>query len=430
MSATMLRRVSRDDVRLGMFIRSFEGSWLQHPFWRRNFVLENPSDLAKLLASDVVGVLIDDEKGVAPDPGPSFALPAALPPSRPIARVAPQPVPVRAHSLALPPECSAAEEYSRASQTVRKARKAVMKMFGEARLGRAISTAGIAPLVDEIAQSVARSPAALIGIARLKSKDEYTYMHSVAVCALMINLARHIGLDESLIRDVGMAGLLHDIGKMAMPDGVLTKAGGLTDDEYAIVRGHPERGHELLVNSPDVPAIALDVCLHHHEKMDGTGYPHGLTGDAISLHARMGAICDVYDAITSNRPYKDAWTPTDSLARMLEWEGHFDTDLLDRFVRSVGIFPIGMLVRLRSNRLAVVVAENKADPTLPRVRAFYSIMDRAIVEPEELTVSANLRGDQIVGREMPERWGLAANWDALSARIVAGAPLGELMQAP
>jgi len=284
-------------------------------------------------------------------------------------------------------------------------------MFGEARMGRAIEISGVAPLVEEITESVARNPSALIDIARLKKKDEYTYMHSVAVCALMINLARTLEMDGDLVREIGLAGLLHDVGKMAVPDPVLNKPGKLTDDEYAVVREHPQRGYDLVVGSPGAPAIAAEVVLHHHERFDGTGYPHGLKGEEISLYARMGAICDVYDAITSNRPYKDGWAPAASIERMLEWEGQFDPRLLDAFIRSIGIYPVGTLVRLRSNRLGIVVAENKREPARPRVKAFYAIHERAMIKPEPVALGASLRGDAIMNREPPEHWNLG-DWAA------------------
>lgn len=401
-----------------MFIQKMEGSWLQHPFWRRSFLLTDPKDLARLKASDVPAVLVDDERSIRPDPLP-MAPPAAAPvPAAPRAPSRPS-VP---HPALLERPCTVAQEYGRATRIVAKSRRAVMTMFGDARLGNAVRAGAVAPLVDEIASSVARNPAALIGIVRLKSKDEYTYMHSVAVCALMISLARAMELDDALIRDIGMAGLLHDIGKMAVPEALLNKPGRLSDDEFATIRSHPERGHALLAQSGEVPDIALDVCLHHHEKMDGTGYPHGLAGPAISLHARMGAICDVYDAITSARCYKSAWAPTEAIQHMLDWQGHFDEPLLGRFVRSLGIYPVGMLVRLRSNRLGVVIDENRADLTRPRVRAFYSIPDRAFMPPEELIVSTTLKGDQIVGLERPEHWNLG-DWEGLRARLVAGEPI-------
>lgn len=398
----MLQRIRRDQVKLGMFIESFDCSWFGHPFWRHRFLLSDPADLETLRDSGVDAILIDDAKGLGVAPAPSPVAPA------------PSPTPRRSA-----PSRGAAREFARAVKIVERSKEQVKKMFAEARLGKAIEAAGLAPLVDEIAESVARNPSALLSVARLKARHEYTYMHSIAVCALMINLARRLKLDEALIRDIGMAGMLHDVGKMAVPDSVLNKAGKLTPREFATVKTHPERGHALLKKSGGVPDIALDVCLHHHERVDGSGYPHGLKGDEISLFARMAAVCDVYDAITSNRSYKDAWTPADALANMIEWRGHFDTAVLGAFIQSIGIYPIGTLVRLSSGRLAVVINENPDDLTRPLVRAFYSIEDKRHVPLQDVRPSNSAAGDRIVGQEDPGRWGFT-DWSSRCTAIIAG----------
>ena len=218
-----------------------------------------------------------------------------------------------------------AEEVKRAAKICANGKAAVVSMFQEVRMGNAISAEAAGELVDEISSSVLRNPGALISLARLKTADDYTYMHSVAVCALMVALARQLGLDEKDTREAGMAGLLHDLGKALMPMDVLNKPGKLTDAEFTIIKSHPVEGHRLLVEGKSASAIVLDVCLHHHEKVDGSGYPDRLPGDKISLHAKMGAVCDVYDAITSNRPYKAGWDPAESIRKMTEWsKGHFD----------------------------------------------------------------------------------------------------------
>ena len=421
----MLRRVPLDEVQLGMFVHAMEGSWLQHPFWKKRFVLDSEHDLRRLRDSDIPGIIIDDERGAAlgPKADPAHAPMISSPARKPRAasnRISEDEFakPRAAIDPLSTTPCSVAEETERARTIVGKSKRAVMKMFGEARLGRVVEAADVAPLVDEISASVARNPSALINVARLKNKDEYTYMHSVAVCALMVNLARTLELNEVLVRELGLAGMLHDLGKMAVPDPVLNKPGKLTDEEFAVVREHPQRGYDLLVQAEDAPAIAAEVVLHHHEKYDGTGYPHGLKGEAISLHARMAAICDVYDAITSNRPYKDGWAPSESIARMLEWEGHFDPKLLDAFVRSIGIYPVGTLVRLRSNRLGLIVAENRREPTHPKVKAFYSIYERALTKPEIVPIGSSLRDDAIIKRELPEHWNLG-DWPRLHKELMA-----------
>jgi putative nucleotidyltransferase with HDIG domain len=425
----MLKRVNRDQVRLGMYIHGLEGSWMSHPFWRRRFLLTNPDDVLALHASDVHGVIIDESKGDSLEPPLADVSSEPRPAQRtakPALHRLPH-LPLKAVMAARPDPAVAERE--RATKVAQRSLKTMRGVFDGVRLGRAIRSAEVLSVVDEISASVARDRSALIGITRMKSKDEYTYMHSVAVCALMVNLARELGLDDAIVRDLGMAGLLHDIGKMEVPDALLNKAGRLSDAEFDVVRRHTVQGHELLSNGARVPAAALDICLHHHERMDGTGYPFGLSGDALSLHARMGAICDVYDALTSNRAYKAAWQPAQAVAAMHGWEGHFDSPLLFKFFRSIGVFPPGMLVRLLSNQLAVVL-DNGRRASRPRVRIFYAVADWDFVPVRDVTLREGT-GETAISEENPVHWGFDG-WDDLRNLIVAtppGAPVVPMQSA-
>jgi HD-GYP domain-containing protein (c-di-GMP phosphodiesterase class II) len=277
-------------------------------------------------------------------------------------------------------------------------------MFNEARMGKAIEADNVMPLVADISSSVARNPGALISIARLKSADDYTYMHSVAVCGLMIALSRQLNFDAGQMREAGMAGLLHDVGKMAIPLEVLNKPGKLTDAEFALIKGHPAAGHAMLKDGRGITEVSLDVCLHHHEKIDGSGYPHRLAGDDISLYAKMGAVCDIYDAVTSERPYKKGWDPAEAVHKMASWsKGHFDERVFQAFVKSVGIYPVGCLVRLQSGRLGVVVDQTNASLLTPKVKVFFSTKSQVRLPPEVVDLSRT--PDRIVSQEDPAKWG-------------------------
>ncbi|MDO9620243.1 MAG: HD-GYP domain-containing protein [Pseudomonas sp.] len=395
----MLKCIAVTDVRVGMYIHEFCGAWMDHPFWKSKFLLKSEKDLQRIKASSIGELWIDVSKGVDVEVGTASVSPeevAAEAEAALLAAVQSPPV-----SLAVSME----DEMQRAVKLCARSKAAVVSMFGDARMGQALQFEQAGELVEEISDSIMRHPNALISLARLKNADEYTYMHSVAVCALMIALARNLGLNEGQVREAGLAGLLHDIGKMAIPNEVLNKPGKLTDNEFATVRDHPEAGSRMLIESKQVSALVLDVCLHHHEKVDGTGYPHRLAGEQISLYARMGAVCDVYDAITSNRPYKQGWDPAESIRKMAEWKGHFDPVVFQAFVKTVGIYPVGSLVRLESGRIGVVMEQQAKSLLAPRVKVFFSAKSKTPIPQEILDLSKLVGRDKIVGRESAEEWG-------------------------
>ena len=171
------------------------------------------------------------------------------------------------------------------------------------------------------------------------------------------------------------------------------------------MRQHPVAGHALLLEAQGADDIALDVCLHHHEKIDGSGYPHKLRDSEISLFAKMGAVCDVYDAVTSERPYNKGWDPAETIRRMAEWKGHFDPTIFQLFVKSIGIYPVGSLVRLESGKLAVVMEQNAQALTAPLIKIFFSIKSKAQLTPTVVNLARPGCTEKIVGRELPENWG-------------------------
>ncbi|WP_108095385.1 HD-GYP domain-containing protein [Pseudomonas sp. GV071] len=412
----MLKRIAVTDLCLGMFIHEFCGSWMEHPFWKTKFLLNTAKDLQRILDSGIEEVWIDPTKGLDVPDG-SIALSAAEVAAEVeqllVAEVAIE-VPHKPISVALE------EEVKRAQQLCARSKDAVVAMFGEVRMGQAIDAARVTELVEEITESVIRNPDAMISLARLKTSDEYTYMHSVAVCALMIALARQLGLSEDMVRDAGVAGLLHDIGKMMIPDAILNKPGKLTDAEFTTMRDHPMAGLKLLKDNRDINAIVLDVCLHHHEKIDGSGYPHRLAGDQISLFAKMGAVCDVYDAITSNRPYKSGWDPAESIRKMAEWsKGHFDQVIFQAFVKSVGIYPTGSLVRLESGRLGIVMDQHATSLLTPRVKVFFMAKSKTPIQQQVIDLAKLVGREKIIGREAPEDWNfprLEELWSGLPSK--------------
>ena len=411
----MLKKIAVADLRLGMHIQAFCGSWMDHPFWRSKFVLDAEEDLQLVLRSAVREVWIDTSKGLDVDTGTTALEVAGTEEQAAAAEVAQLETTV---DRALAP-VSTAEELARAAAICNSARGAITSMFTDARMGKAINTEVARQVARDIADSVTRNSGALISLARLKTADDYSYMHSVAVCALMVALSRQLGLSDEEARVAGFAGLMHDLGKMDVPLEVLNKPGKLSDAEFAVVRRHTQFGHQRLLDAGINEPVVLDVCLHHHERLDGTGYPNRLAGEQISLMARMGAVCDIYDAITSNRPYKAGWDPSESLRRMAEWVGgHLDNRVFQAFVRSLGIYPIGSLVMLSSGKLAVVVDQTKGSLLKPMVKTVFSTKSSERVVPELIDLSSPHNRHTIVGREDPTKWNIPGLDELWSGQVL------------
>jgi putative nucleotidyltransferase with HDIG domain len=397
----MLKRILVHQLTPGMYIHELCGSWMEHSFWRLKFVLREAGDLQRIRDSGIAELWIDTSRGLDVEGGLSQGEVAAQ-----VERELAQALHTELPASVQAPEPAPTNGFAEAAQLREKGLRRMQSLFSEVRMGKSIHMEGCAQTVEDIIGSVGSHPGALISLLRLKNQDEYTYLHSVAVCALMVSLARTLGLSAEVIREVGVAGLLHDIGKARIPLLVLNKPAKLSDEEFALIRCHPTFGHALLTENKAASALSLDVCLHHHEKADGSGYPHGLKLAQISLHAKMGAVCDVYDAVTSSRPYKDAWAPGEAVRQMAQWKGHFDPVVFKAFVKTVGIYPVGTLVRLKSQRLGVVLDQGGSTLLTPRVKVFFCATQRKRVPERVLDLSEPGTDDGIVGVESPVAWGL------------------------
>lgn len=384
-----LKKISVNNLIPGMYFSGFDGPWIDNPFWKNKFLITNLKEVTQAQTSGFEHCWIDVSKGKEVQESSLTAEEHEL-----LSDIASG---LSEESLDL------LYEVEDAKRLYDQAKEITQTMFKQVRLGKAIDTAECLRLVDEIAASVTRGSSILTSVVRLKQADEYSYIHSVAVCALMVSLGKTLGMDDASCKEAGLAGYLHDVGKAFIPLEVLNKPGKLTDQEFRIVQRHPTLGYEYLRGDPKVPDYASTVCLHHHEKLDGSGYPGKQQGNAITVYARMAAICDVYDAITSDRPYKQGWDPAESIAQMASWDGHFDRPMFLAFVRTLGIYPVGSIVKLKSGRRGLVIKQNHNDLTKPVVKAF-TISDSFEVLHTELVDLGSTSAEDGITERSGEDW--------------------------
>lgn len=376
----MIKLIPVSELLPGMFLHKLEVFWVQDSLVRNQMLLTDPRQIQAIKTSGTENVWIDLSKSVPHASVPGEAISA----------------------ITIVPSVFESE-VEIARRIFQQGKAQVRAMFNEARMGNSINLASTMVLVDEIAGSIKRHPSALISVARLKNHDDYTWLHSMAVCALMVLLAQKMGYDEKQTLDAGLGGLLHDIGKAAVPYELLNKPGKLTDEEFTIMKQHPVMGAQMLMEA-EAPKNIIDIALHHHEKFDGSGYPHKLAGHEISELSRMAAVCDVYDAITSMRPYKEGWNPAEAMHRMASWHGHFDREVFHMFVKSLGIYPVGSLVRLASGRVALVTEAGNKSLLRPKVNIFYSLHTQREILPEALDLADSFCSDSIIGPEDSALW--------------------------
>ncbi len=395
----MIKKISTQDLKLGMFIHDLNAAWVQHGFWRQSFMLRREDDLQKIRESGILEMYIDTLRGLDSDPHPE----------RPDADQALSEQLADGPASLLPPapRVSLAEEMLQAREIRQEAALVVNAMMEDVRLGKQIEFERIEPVVARITDSITRNQGALLSLLRLKERDTYTFQHSMSVATLLVAFARSLELPEHIVLQAGMGGMVHDIGKMRIPDEVLNKPGRLSDEEFHVMRSHVLLGLEILERTPGVTPEAYEISGQHHERYSGTGYPDGLHGFEINQLGRMAAIVDTYDAMTANRVYQSGTEPMVVLRKLFEWsKEHFDPGLVQAFIQSVGIYPSGSLVRLDSGRLAVVLDQNRDQVLHPRLRLVFDPVRRQSLPPVEIDLADPHVTDRILGPENPADWGL------------------------
>jgi putative nucleotidyltransferase with HDIG domain len=394
----MLKKIQSQQIKVGMFIDHMDCAWMNHPFFKTRFQIKDEKTIEKISASGINHVIIDTLKGTDVDAAPTL--------DEVQRSLQTESERITETRTGLSNKVPRKEEIDNAKAIVTDANKIVCNLMNDVRLGKQVEIQTIEPITERIITSVLRNKDALISLSRIKNKDEYTYLHSVSVSGLMVAFARSVGLDKDTIKQIGTGSLLHDIGKVRIPPEILNKPGKLTEAEFSLMKTHAEHSREILASASGISSQALKIAVEHHERIDGTGYPEGLKDEEISAVGQMSAIVDVYDALTSERCYKEAWEPSFVLKKLLEWSpNHFQTELVHQFIRCLGIYPVGALVQLASGLIGVVTEQGENDLLRPTVRIIYSAKENCYVPVKELDLAKRPR-DSIQSSVSPRKYNI------------------------
>lgn len=398
----MIKKIKVEQLRPGIFIHNLNREWLYHPFLYNRIKVTDEHVIDKIIEYGIKEVYIDTDKGLD-----IYHAPLTEDMDKEIQSEIENPAKTKVGDG---PRVPLKEEIVRANKIIRETKKTMSILMEEVRLGKQIEIKQVEHIVEKMADSIFNNKDALVSLSRIRKKDEYTYIHSLAVCALLISFAEHLNLDYTTVKAVGVGGLLHDIGKVKVPNEILNKRGALSEQEFDEMRDHVKHGSIIIEQDLNVDETALSVVAHHHERFNGTGYPSGLKGHEISKFGQMAAIVDVYDALTSDRCYSNKIPPTEALKKLFEWRNtYFNKDLVEQFICCVGIYPIGTLVRLESDWLGVVIEHGEKGLLYPVIRVIYDIKKEKYVIPYDVDLS-KLSGEEntevVLNAEPPDRWNI------------------------
>ncbi len=380
----MKKRIGIDELKPGMLVEQLDRSWLNTPFFRHKMMITSTAQIAELKASGVQTLIVridgEDQETIEAEPRaePDIAENPAL---TEVVESAPAP-------QMAPFE----EELPAARQIYRDAKTIVQNAMHDTRLGRAINMDQVNRVVSDMTDSVFRNPDALTSLSRLKQFDEYTFYHSVNTSILAMSLGRHLTFERDALHQVGVGTLLHDIGKTQIPPEILNKPGRFEPHEMEIMKQHVLRGVEVLATTTGLGDSYLRPTLEHHERVDGTGYPHRRSRDELSQFGLIAAVVDIYDAITSDRCYHKGRAAHEALQFLyrLAIEGHLDATLVQQFIQVVGIYPVGSVVELNTGETGIVKQIHHHVPLTPLVLLVKTAGNTLLSNPRELDLVAQI----------------------------------------
>ncbi|MEH6473340.1 MAG: HD-GYP domain-containing protein [Halopseudomonas sp.] len=395
----MIKKILITGLKVGMYVHDLNCGWMDHPFARSRFKINDQKTLLKVQALNIKSLYIDTEKG----------LDLAGAPSRETANREQQAVVdrlARTTSVKQPVRKSFQEEVGNGVEVLRQANQVIAEMMRDAQTGSKLTSDSAGQIVERMTRSLIRNPDVLPALTQIRDTDQYTFEHSVGACALMVAFCHYLDIDAQTIYSIGIGALLHDIGKVKIPDAILNKPGRLSDDEFKVMRSHVVHSKRILAQCDGIDSTAMAVAAEHHERYDGSGYPNGLLGEQMSRYSQIASIIDVYDAITSDRCYQKGLQPTEALRRLYEWsETQFNPELTQQFIRFIGVYPPGSIVELDSGHLALVLSKTD-NPLKPQLRLVYDIKNSRMIPPKDIDL--NDTDDQISGYAKVQKWGLSS----------------------
>jgi len=379
----MIKKVSVRDLKEGMYVCEFDRPWLETGFLFHHFLIKTDKQIEKIRRY-CNHIYIDTDKGEdvmtavsAGEADKKIEQEMKETIQEPLKR---EPPPQDKIHFDI--------EIKEAKKAYTHSKEVIKNVLHDVRMGRIISTGDAKKAVNSMTDSIMRNRDALLCLTQLKSKDEYTSFHSINVCILCLAFGRHMGYSEIELKSLGIGALLHDTGKMKIPQEILNKPGNLTDNEFEIMKKHPVYSAEILSKTAGIPQKSIEVAIQHHERHNGTGYPKGLKGEEIDVFGMLSSIADVYDAITSNRVYHNALLPHEALKRMYEWGGKdFHRGLVEQFIKCVGIYPPGTVIKLQTGEIGIVISVNRANVLKPRIAVVIDGQNKRYTPPKTLDMS-------------------------------------------
>lgn len=393
----MIKRISIEKLQPEMYVSDLNCDWIPHHNMQKEGRIPNRAMIEELKKRGIKEVYIDTERGI--DEADAHTQQEVEQQNQSKLNRAGQ------LDMASAGTVSVEEELFKATKLHNKAKGIMTNVLSDIKFGKPLETEGFDDLADGMIDSVVRNHNALACLGRIREKDNYLMEHSINLAVLMGIFAKAMKIDRETMHQAMVGALLHDIGKIMVPDNILHKPGKLDDNEFARMKQHVVFSRELLKKTPGIHPLTVNVAAQHHERIDGSGYPEGLTGCQICREGKMVAITDVYDAITADRCYHKGLAPTAALKKLLEWSGtHLEENLVHKFIRSMGIYPVGSLVLMDSGRLAVVIEASEKDQTRPIVKTIYHTRLKQYIPAEIIDLSNNKTQDTIKCSEAPEKW--------------------------